>query len=796
MSDESAPGQPQPVVGAVPLAQLKSVVLKNIDACVLLWLSKQYDAIQKKPEGKIEEKTESAGKRGRKQNRESAGSEQELEIETDPRAPHRWSGEPVYGVSLADDQVRVVTEAVDIEESTAFHVPLTFINTFEAPGNAPALAFYGDDQTVLRYPATEIFRVKAKAPEGAASSGGKRKEPETFEGWVRLEQFDVFPEAALAAFYKREASELLTAISKFPHRESVTNQLIVGVVAKVAVEGSGAARMIGRNYAFLGPPGTGKTQFASWTARLFFLLGVVDVGHTVMASAATLIPGFEGQATRATARALSLARGGMLFVDEAYSLGDDKMGQQALTQLVAATGGAPQHQPMIVIVAGYERAMDEHFFARNRGLKDRFTVVSFPSYSRDQLYDLLEREVAAVNEAIAEANGWPKNHCRYNWAPILMHDVKLLFPHNSRTDDDNDNDSDKDGDDSDSDRDGDGEGEDDDNGGDENDNAVDITDDNGDAVDINDDSDDAVDINDDNDDGDDQFGNMRFIKQLVRQAHDRAARRVCAAQSFEIDTQKPILVEVADLQDSVNPTLLADTVCPKVDAVLQKALISAAKQEGRMSIVMSALAHMWRPDDRELSAESSTYRYGHLRVPKKPKNVIDMIALRQARYLRHFNGIAAIMVSKRDGDHVYIMANDAYELGFRVTKKRGCAAGWKKWLSAKLPVGAVTYPVLSILLKDKELEAFKATLPQPNSAKSVRLYAALALLQSIENEFGLSDEPDLYFDEDMVNAVPLILELHKRGVRKEFAESAAVQLSMLSQSASDRRGTGARQGLA
>ena len=148
-----------------------------------------------------------------------------------------------------------------------------------------------------------------------------------------------------------------------------------------------------RHLIFKGPPGTGKTTIANLIARLYYGLGVIPSHTLVPANRATLIGAVEGESAKKTKAKLDEARGGVLFVDEAYELLQDRGGQsdpfgsEALTTLLEYI--EMWRTELVLIVAGYEAPM-ERFLAENPGFKSRFAYsLSFNTYTSEEMWRIL-----------------------------------------------------------------------------------------------------------------------------------------------------------------------------------------------------------------------------------------------------------------------------------------------------------------------------------------------------------------------------------------------------------------------
>ena len=143
--------------------------------------------------------------------------------------------------------------------------------------------------------------------------------------------------------------------------------------------------------AFMGNPGTGKTTVARIVGRVYKELGLLSKGHFMEVSRADLIAGYLGQTALKVQEVIEKAKGGVLFIDEAYSITEnesrDDFGRECLTALTKAL--EDYRDDLVVIVAGYTGPM-QHFFESNPGLKSRFnTFIDFPDYNAEELGEIL-----------------------------------------------------------------------------------------------------------------------------------------------------------------------------------------------------------------------------------------------------------------------------------------------------------------------------------------------------------------------------------------------------------------------
>ena len=165
---------------------------------------------------------------------------------------------------------------------------------------------------------------------------------------------------------------------------------------------------------FMGNPGTGKTTVARLLGGLYAAIGALEKGQLVEVDRSGLVAGYVGQTALKTKEVIDSALGGVLFIDEAYSLaegGENDFGREAIDTLLKAM--EDHRKDLVVIVAGYTGPM-EKFLSSNPGLESRFNkYIYFPDYSGDELYRIFLSQVSRSGYTLSpEADAYARDYFR------------------------------------------------------------------------------------------------------------------------------------------------------------------------------------------------------------------------------------------------------------------------------------------------------------------------------------------------------------------------------------------------
>ena len=199
---------------------------------------------------------------------------------------------------------------------------------------------------------------------------------------------------------RKELVDLNGMIGMETLKKSVFNQLIYfiqGLHLRKDPDASIHTHGDFKHTVIYGPPGTGKTEVAKIIGRMYANLGVLQKGVFKKVTRNDLVAGYLGQTAIKTTNVINDCLGGVLFIDEAYSLSNspdlDSFSKECLDTLCEALSN--HKEDLMVIIAGYEEELNEHFFKANRGLDSRFVWrFKIDPYNSNELSEIFKKKVS------------------------------------------------------------------------------------------------------------------------------------------------------------------------------------------------------------------------------------------------------------------------------------------------------------------------------------------------------------------------------------------------------------------
>jgi AAA+ superfamily predicted ATPase len=145
-----------------------------------------------------------------------------------------------------------------------------------------------------------------------------------------------------------------------------------------------------------GPPGVGKTEVAKIIGKVYLAMGILKNDKFVKASRSTLIGQYLGETAKLTQKIINSAEGGILFIDEVYSLGNSEKRDSFSKECIDTINEnlTEKKKDLICIIAGYKKEIDSCFFAYNAGLERRFPIrFTIENYTAQELFRIFQKKV-------------------------------------------------------------------------------------------------------------------------------------------------------------------------------------------------------------------------------------------------------------------------------------------------------------------------------------------------------------------------------------------------------------------
>ena len=186
-------------------------------------------------------------------------------------------------------------------------------------------------------------------------------------------------------------------------KTEINNMINLLKICKIREENGLQTPPVTNHMVFLGNPGTGKTTVARILAQIYHGLGVLSKGHLVEVDRSGLVAGYMGQTSEKVTEVIEKAKGGILFIDEAYALANGQQGdfgQEAIDILNKAM--EDNREDLIVIAAGYHDEMQD-FLDANPGLRSRFNrTIEFPNYDAAELVEIMSNRAKSLDYTLTD----------------------------------------------------------------------------------------------------------------------------------------------------------------------------------------------------------------------------------------------------------------------------------------------------------------------------------------------------------------------------------------------------------
>jgi len=220
----------------------------------------------------------------------------------------------------------------------------------------------------------------------------------------------------------------LTELQNMIGMESVKQEIVDHILFRI--QGLDERHQTMMHTVIEGPPGTGKTEVARIIARIYLSMGILKNNKFVKATRSTLIAGYLGQTAILTQKVINSASGGVLFIDEVYSLGNSEKRDSFSKECIDTINEnlTERKNDFICIIAGYRQDILECFFSYNAGLERRFPIrFKMDEYTPPELFKIFQKKVKdggwVVDESI-HLDFFEKNKKTFHF---FGGDMEILF---------------------------------------------------------------------------------------------------------------------------------------------------------------------------------------------------------------------------------------------------------------------------------------------------------------------------------------------------------------------------------
>ncbi len=244
--------------------------------------------------------------------------------------------------------------------------------------------------------------MKTKKPQDLTREQLSTIEPEDFEKILKINSGQLPDIPIDEELLKESLHKLKNMIGLAKVKQDIDE--LVKLVRYYKAQGKDVRKTFSLHSVFSGNPGTGKTTVARILAQIYKALGILERGHLVECDRQTLVGGYVGQTAIKTSDVINRSMGGVMFIDEAYSLSDGggtDYGREAVETLLKRM--EDQRGEFIVIAAGYTQNMTK-FMESNPGLKSRFDrTFDFEDFNADELFTIAINQLAENNLKLDKA---------------------------------------------------------------------------------------------------------------------------------------------------------------------------------------------------------------------------------------------------------------------------------------------------------------------------------------------------------------------------------------------------------